>query len=114
MARATEADVKAIIDTALTEEEVSPFLATANVLVSRAVRMGGGNYDADELREAECWCAAWLLASRDPRVKSEKAGDGEWSYDIQSYWEKVVLLDPTGQMASMKEAKTYVDIQVLG
>lgn len=112
--RATEADVKAIIDTSLTEEEISPFLATANVLVNRAVRMGGGTYDADELRETECWCAAWLLASRDPRVKSETIGDGQWSYDVQSYWDKVTLIDPTGQMAAMKEAKASVDIQVLG
>lgn len=81
-------------------------------MVSRALRAAGaGTYPPDELRETERWLAAWLLASRDPRVKAETIGDSDFTYDVQSYWDKVVLLDPTGQLASMKEAKASVNIE---
>lgn len=111
--RATEAEIKNVVDTSLTEEQVTPFLRTANVLMDRAVLAGGGTYAAADLRETEIWLAAYLLCSRDPRVKSETTDDAFGTYDVESYWAKVVLLDPTGRLAGMKDAKIAARVWAL-
>ena len=70
MARATEAEVKEIIETDRTDEQVTPFLKAANLLVTDVLT--GLGYSDDLLKEIERWLAAHFVAIRDPRMTKER------------------------------------------
>jgi hypothetical protein len=119
--RTTEADVKAIIDTALTEDELNPFLTAANVLVSAVV--GNEGYTEQHLREIERWLAAHLIAIRDPRLMSQKIGDADAVYagfaqfgkglEFTSYGQQVLLLDTHARFAALQNAKRPIEVKVI-
>lgn len=106
--RVSEEEVKAIIDTTVTTEGVTPFLRTANVLVTEVIGTDA-DYTTDLAREIELWLAAHLVALRDPRVKSEKLGDGAATYHGESgvglrhtpYGQQVLAMDLFGKFADL-------------
>lgn len=107
MARVSEGEVKRIIDTALTYDQVTPFLRAANNLVTSTLADEG--YGAEDLRQIEAWLAAHFVAVRDPRVKQEKIGDANVHYDGETgsglastrYGQQVLLLEYKGILAQM-------------
>ena len=117
--RANEEMVKGIIKTELTEEEITPFLRTANVMVTDILSDEG--YGAAILKEIECWLAAHFVAVRDPQVKSEAIGDVSASYHGQSglglnftpYGQQVMLLDHHGKLAEIQSAKRTAELKVI-
>lgn len=119
--RTTEAEVKQIIDTALTEDEISPFLATANSLVSLVVSNEG--YADSHLEKIERWLAAHFVAVRDPRIMSQKIDDADAVYtafsmhglglQLTTYGQQVLLLDFHGKFAAIQNAKRPAEVRVI-
>ena len=119
--RTTEAEVKAILDTALTEDELSPFLTAANLIVTSVVANEG--YTPEHLAEIERWLAAHLVAIRDPRLMSQKIGDADAVYagftqfgkglEFTSYGQQVLLLDTHARFAALQSAKRPIEVKVI-
>lgn len=76
--RATEIEVKAIMDTALTEEQITPFLRSATLDIDRLPTDHG--YSEGRLREIEAWLAAHNASARDPQITEEKTGQTTTKY----------------------------------
>lgn len=106
-ARVTPALVKEIIETALTGDELNPFINVAHYLVQQILLDKG--LSADLLTEIEKWLSAHFLAIMDQRVHSESVG-GEWQATYQgktdmglnatTYGQQALLLDTTGSLAN--------------
>jgi len=111
--RTTEQEVKRIIDTDLSEGDITPFLLAASGLVTDL--LGASDVlTAARLADIECWLAAHFVAVRDPRVKSETIGKATFSYETAvvadglkatRYGQQVLLLDLSGTMASLTSGK---------
>lgn len=80
MNRVLAYEVKAIISTTLTEDEVEPFIDAANIIITGKC---SSTYTSAELKELERWLAAHFVAIRTPdnaSVRSKKAGKVEVQY----------------------------------
>jgi len=117
--RATEAEVKAIIDTDRTVEQVTPFLKVANLLVTDMLT--DQEYSDSLLKEIERWLAAHFVAIRDPRTVREKIGEAEDTYQGKfgeglsgtSYGQQVMLLDYKGVLAEITAAKGSAELKAI-
>lgn len=117
--RSTEAEVKEIINTDLTDEQVSPFLKSANLLVT-SVLTGKGYSDA-VMEDIELWLAAHFVAIRDPRTTKEKIGDAEDTYQGKfgdklngtSYGQQVLLIEYKGVLAEISSTTGVATIEVI-
>lgn len=111
MARTTEEAVKDVIDTSLTNEEITPFLQAANRLVTD--KLTGLGYSSEMLQEIETWLTAHFVAIRDPQILKEKIGENDVTYtgksgfglDATTYGQQVQLLDHKGVLASLSKQK---------
>ena len=119
MARVTEAEVKEVIDTALNDEQVKPFLILANILITDILLDEG--YSIDLLKEIEKWLAAHFVAIRDPQVTKEKIGDVDAVYQGKtglglnhtSYGQQVVLLEHHGKLAEIAQGRGPAEVKVI-
>lgn len=117
--RATEAEVKEIIDTDITVGQVTPFLKAANLLVTNVLT--DQEYSADLLKEIERWLAAHFVAIRDPRTTKEKIGQAEDTYQGKfgeglsgtSYGQQVMLLDYKGVLAELSATKGGAEVKAI-
>lgn len=121
MARVTEDEVlKILAPTDLTEDDLTPYVRSANVLVSARL---SGHYDADLLGEIELWLAAWFAGNapataRAAGLTAETIGPVSQSYggvsgmglESNRFGQAVIRLDYKGILSKTQEA----DIQVLG
>jgi hypothetical protein len=118
--RATEAEVKEIIDTELTADEVAPFLKAANIFITEV--LSGEGYGDDLMKSIEMWLAAHFVAVRDPRASKEKLGDADVTYDGKTalgldgtrYGQQAMLLDYHGKLAAISSAKGQAEMRVIG
>lgn len=114
--RVTAEEVKQIIDTDLTEEEVDPFIQSANVLVTSVMTSSGASDDL--LSEIEKWLSAHFVAIRDPRLKQIKIGEITESYYGTSgqglnhtpYGQQVLMLDYTGSFSNLGKRKASFNV----
>lgn len=104
MARVTEADVRAVIDTSLDSASVTSLIDVASTTID--------NLFADEtvteavLTEIERWMAAHFIQLREQgNLRKEKLGDGEDEYlqggegfESTTYGQTAVAMDPTGAL----------------
>ena len=115
MARVTDAEVKEIIDTSLSD--LSPFITVASQQVDRIADLN--LLGSDELKEIERWLAAHFVAIRDKRTAKDNVGDSSHTYegktgmglDFTRYGQMAKLLDTTGTLAKIgmrKAALTYL------
>lgn len=104
--RTTAKKVKEIIKTNLTEDQVEPYVISANVFVSNIFGTG----TSDLLAEIERWVSAHMIASTKTRqATNEKAGTASVTYSGQygqglastSYGQMAMALDSTGVLASL-------------
>lgn len=117
--RATNEEVKEIISTDLTAEQIAPFLRAANKMVDALLIEQG--YSAGLLMEIECWLAAHFVAIRDPQITKEKIGDAEATYQGKfgeglrgtSYGQQVLILDHKGTFAELADSKGPVELKVI-
>ena len=111
--------VKKIIDTDLTDEQITPFLAAANTMVTDLLL--GENYSVTTLGEIERWLAAHFVAVRDPQVTSEKIGDVQAAYEGKTgmglkstrYGQQAMVLDHHGILARMASGKRPAEVKTI-
>lgn len=115
MARTTAAEVKEIIKTSLTEAEVTPYVTSANVLVTQA--LGSSGLGTAVLQEIERWVAAHMIAvTKTRQATDEKAGTASVKYSGQyganlsstSYGQMALTLDTTGTLAALGGKAAFV------
>jgi len=113
--RVTVAEVKQIIDidSAIVDANITIFINAANIFTN-LVNTTGGMTSTTQLKEIERWLSAHLVAIRDMRVASEKAGPAsqtfqykvDLNFNVTVYGQQALLLDTTGTLASLqKQAK---------
>ena len=119
--RATSAQVKAIMQTTLGEDEITPFLVAASKLCDSVFGSDSG-YGDDLEAEIETWLAAHFASvARDPRVKSETAGPASTTYfgaegtglKASPYGQQVLVLDYQGCFSGIGETPDF-NLEVLG
>ena len=109
--RATDADVREIIDTTSTIPTL-PFIKAASNLVDKVSSNDSDSVlGAADLREIERWLAAGLYGVRDQLYKSKKSGDasaifqtgesGLGPFEQNDYLRTAMVLDTTGYLAQM-------------
>ena len=96
---------KAIMDTALTNDEITPLIGQANRVVT--IVLGGSTLTADELEDIETYLTAHLITIGPERQpQEEKVGDIWLKYQEKpkeflastTYGQMVLFLDSTGLM----------------
>lgn len=103
--RATEAKVKGVIDFDPSIDDLLPFIAAANELVTELCAPAG--YTPTRLAIIETWLAAHFLAIRDPRYTSERMGAAGATMATQiglnmaltPYGQNAQVLDTNGSLA---------------
>lgn len=114
--RCTGVEVKEILDTILTENEIIPFITASNVTVT--AMLSGSGLSSAQLKEIERWLAAHFAAIRDPRISDEKTeeagatyhGKSDMGLDHTPYGQQVKLLDTTGIMTNLGKRKASVEV----
>jgi len=110
MSRTDSAAVCAVLETSLNDDEVEPFIATANLMVT--AYLGSSDLSADLLKEIETYLAAHFVTLRDVQTKTEKADgvaftyQGEWGKGLgsSSYGQTAQILDGTGILSQLSDA----------
>ena len=111
MARTTTAEVKAIIDTDLTN--LNPFIIPAGQLADQ-VAAADSSLAAATLAQIECWLAAHFTAMRDPQAVKSTVGPTSFTYggktgmglEFTRYGQMALLLDTTGTLKGLGRRKT--------
>jgi hypothetical protein len=109
MARVRGSDVKCIITTTKTSEQIEPFITAANLMVSDV--LSGSGQSSALLKEIERWLSAHFVAIDDgsARRKSEEIGDASAEYEGKTdmglkftrYGQQVLLMDTSGLFAQV-------------
>ena len=107
MARVTDAEVKAIIDTS---RSVDPFITTATLLVNEELA-ASTTLSSSRLQQIELYLAAHFVAVTEERgaLTASEKGDASEDYGIQvgsglngtRYGQQAIALDTTGKLASI-------------
>lgn len=105
-------DVKLIIDTSLTDAQITVFLAMATTLVTD--KLADKTCLSDDAKDQiETLLAAHFLSMRDQRVASEKVGDASFTYQGQTgmflkstfYGQQAIALDCSGTLEGLGKVK---------
>lgn len=106
MARVTVPEVKAVITTALSDEDIGVAIGTATVIVD--ARLGGSGLSEPILKEIERYMSAHFVAIRDTREKSVSSDGVSVSFDTgkigeglsaTTWGQQAIMLDSTGTLA---------------
>ena len=109
MSRTDSAAVCAVLDTELNDDEVEPFINTANLMVT--TYLGTSDLAADLLKEIETYLAAHFATHRD-RVTSDEKADGvsfkfqgktDMGLDSSLYGQTAQILDSTGVLSQLSD-----------
>lgn len=106
--RTSATAVLAIIETDLTEDQVQPFIETANIEINGALLSYVPAFTAAELEMIERWLAAHIIAIFDPRANKESADGLSFTYEGSTgeglsgskYGQQVKRLDRSGRLSS--------------
>lgn len=113
--RTTAAVVKEIMDTELTELQIRPFVASANVFVTAV--LGSKNLGDTMLAEIEKWVAAHFASIRAPEVRSEGVGGASVTYltgpmgkglGQTRYGQQAMILDTSGTLVNIGKTPATV------
>ncbi len=106
MSLITDDEVKAIIDTDLTD--LVPFIAAAHVIVSE--ELTGKGMSVSRLTEIERWLAAHFVAMREDsaRLSGKEVGDAQYTFGgelgeelkFTRFGQQALLLDSSGILAT--------------
>jgi hypothetical protein len=103
MARTNAIDVKGIIKTSLSNDDIDNFIGDANLIITE--KLSGANVNEDLKEGLEKWLAAHLIAmSKKRQLQGQKVSDVDMRYagkfglnlEHTTYGQTVILLDPTG------------------
>ncbi|MBI4137557.1 hypothetical protein HY469_05850 [Candidatus Roizmanbacteria bacterium] len=103
MARVTIAEVEEIIDTDLSDAQITAMISAANIIVTNGPATSTKPaLNSDELKEIERWLAAHFVCIRDPVSLRAKIGDSDtWNFpaSVTTAWGKGLLLTVYGSQA---------------
>lgn len=112
--RTNPIDVKAIINTSVTNEQIYPYIEDANAMVNAV--LGDEGLSDSLLTTIEKWLTAHFIAitkSRQPQYK--KIGDGAESYpklglklDASTYGQTALAFDTSGRLANLGMKRVVV------
>lgn len=113
MARVTSAEVATIITTSL---DVTPFINTANLLVTRLLSAAG--YAEGTLKDIELYLAAHFTALVDQRPVDETVGPASASFvnqfdkylDFTVYGQTAKMLDTSGTLANIGKKRASFSV----
>ena len=119
MARTTTTEVKAILDTDLTD--LDAFILPAGQLVDR-VAAADSSLAAAILEEIECWLAAHFASMRDQRAAKSTIGPTSFTYEGKTgmgleftrYGQMALLLDSTGTLVKLGKQLLKASVTSLG
>lgn len=102
-----------VIETALTGDQVKPFIQTANLLVDEHLGSVTPAITAALLKEIETYLAAHFLTLWDPRVSKEQGDDVSFTFEGKTgeglsssrYGQMAITLDPTGKLRGLDNPK---------
>lgn len=115
MARTTVGNVKEIIATSATDDQVKEMIKTANLMVNQ--HLLNQNLTANLLADIEKWLTAHLLAMTIDRQPSriEIGGDTSEQYPklgeglkMTTYGQMVCSLDPTNRLATLGRRRSFI------
>lgn len=117
MARVTSAEVLEIIDVDSSITNLTPFITSANLLVTNAFS-GDTQVGDATLKEIERNIAAHLICARDPRAIEEWNVEmrvkymGEFKEGLKAtpYGQTALLLDFTGKLASLGKKRAHFSV----
>ena len=113
--RTTEATVKAIIDTGLEDNEITPLIALANRQITNT--LGGTTLASDVLTDIETWLTAHYIAiGKERQTEEERVQDlwvvhqGKFGEALRSttFGQMVITLDTTGLMENATKQKASI------
>lgn len=98
MARIAPKDVSEILQTELDVADLSAFIEDAHIVVNRRCKPFTENESA--LADVETYLAAHLATAKEPRVSSTSGAVTQVKLDTDAdrYWNRAMLLDPTGRL----------------
>ena len=113
--RVTFEEVKEILSTDMTPDQITACIVSANILVTNTVATSTTPAaDAATLKEIEKWAAAHFCCMRDPRELRAKTSDADawfapvgvttaWGKQLNFTWygQTAIALDPTGKLAAL-------------
>lgn len=116
MPRVTVEEVRKIIDTDITDNEIQAFIATANSLVDSVLPNQG--ISEELLIEIEKWLSAHFVSIKDPRLRQLRIGEVTETYygrggeglNHTPYGQQVLLLDYTGSFANLGKRKASFNV----
>ncbi len=113
--RTTAANVKSIMETALSSSEIEPIITIANRMVTTIV--GSTTLTAEVLTDIETWLTAHLMAmGKERQAESERINDiwityqGKFGESLKSttFGQMVLILDSTGNFARASKEKAQI------
>lgn len=117
--RVVGSEVKEIIDTELTDDQVEPFIQAATLLVDSYLS-NKTDLSTAMLKEIERWLAAHFIASSvDPREQVVRVGTIEVNLEgttgqglfFSRYGQQAMLLDVTGTLKRLNQPKAVFSVQ---
>ena len=114
MARISDADVRQVIDTELTE--LTPFIASAESLFSQVLADKG--FDEEHTKWILVWLAAHFISIREPREKSFKIGDASVTFEgttgmglrFTRYGQTAIMMDTSGTLAELGQQPARFEV----
>ena len=119
--RTTDANVRGILEVDASLTDLTPFILTANEIVTEVCT--DSSYSATRLELIERWLAAHFTAIRDMRSASEKAGSVGVNYqhkvdlnlNVTIYGQQAMLIDTAGNLAALqRRVEEGIDISNMG
>lgn len=119
MARTTEAAVGKLIELS-PSVDITPFIETANVLVTDCC--GAAGYTADRLELIERWLTCHFYQIREQQVESEKAGSVSQKFrgkvdlllNLTHYGQQAMVMDSKGGLAKLNKQLTDGAVAKIG
>lgn len=110
MSRASEKEVRAVIEVNPSDLNLGPFIRAASNLVDRVKACAvdkGKTLTADQLLDIETFWAAHLISFRSGRMtsKSTERASGSWQYPKTDYSELAMTLDTSGCLENMLKSQ---------
>lgn len=98
MARVTQSEVTARIETSLSTTQLQAFIEDANVWVTDF--LGGEGLSTGRLKRIELYLACHYVTLRDPRLRRQAVEDVDETYQrdtqVTEYLRQAIAEDPTG------------------
>lgn len=114
--RVTGDEVKEIIETDLTAEQMAPFIEAAYAMIED--NLTGQGYSAATLKVIERWLAAHFVAIRDPGTRSETTGKASAVFKVgylgrglehTAYGQQVMAYESKGILASLGQKSATIE-----